>query len=240
MSKIIRIVLFLISLTALGSTQVPRSFLKLETGVSGGIVFHRDTALLIVPNGAGQAIIWLEDHGHFRRGRLTDYPALTAQIADVYRLRAYEPSFDLVDPYGERTALHAHDGSLCFSYSPQRGCDSSGERVPAPSERERARFRQVCARLQKLEAQATIPVTEEQFREAEQAIGAGVSARDEVRELIEAPIATDWFGTWQGRGHSRGGQGYGGAGSGRRLDFQSHRGPSGIVDLPPDEEDRAL
>lgn len=66
--------------------------MKLETGVSGGIVFHRDTALLILP-------------------------------------------------------------------------DST-----APSECERARFRQACAKLQKLEAQATIPVTEKQFREAERAI----------------------------------------------------------------------
>ena len=178
MSKIIRIVLFLISLSGLGYTQVPRSFLKLETGVSGGIVFHRDSALLIVPDSAGQATIWLEDHGQFRRGLLPDYSELAAQIGDVYRLRAYEPSFEMADPYGERTALHAHDGGLCFCYSPQRGCDSSGERAPAPSEGERDRFRQICARLQKVEAQATSPATEQQFREAEQAIGQGHQFRD--------------------------------------------------------------
>lgn len=46
---------------AQGCYLKPRPFLKLETGVSGGIALRRDTVLLVIPDEQGRAAVWLDD-----------------------------------------------------------------------------------------------------------------------------------------------------------------------------------
>lgn len=169
-----RNLLLLLSLMGMAWAQEcsvkPRSFLKVETGVSGGIAFRRDTALLILPDEQGGATVWFEDHGKVRTGVLKDYPALAAEVASVYELKSYEPFMGHLDPYGLRSSIHAHEGRRCYSYSPQRDCSVGGEQLALPSEAELTRFREVCARIRQVEKLATTPATREQFQAAEQVL----------------------------------------------------------------------
>ena len=168
---------FLLGLSLLGMSWAQsqcylqaRPFLKVETGVSGGIAFHRDSVLLVIPDDNGGAAVWLEEHGQVHKGVLKDYQALAAEVASVYELKAYEPSMDHLDPYALRSSIHAHDGTHCFSYSPQRDCSVRGDRQAPPSEAELSRFREILGRIRQVEKLATTPATAEQFQAAEQVL----------------------------------------------------------------------
>jgi hypothetical protein len=149
-----------------------RPFLKMETGVQGGIAFSRASELLVIPDGSGGAAVWLEEHSQYHRGQVADYAALAAELdaLGVYELKNYEPSMEQLDPYGAgSTAIHVHDGKRCFAYSPQRDCNvlGKGER---PSEAERKRFAAIVQRLHELEKLANSSATREQFQAAEQSL----------------------------------------------------------------------
>ncbi|MFN8609784.1 MAG: hypothetical protein U0931_19750 [Vulcanimicrobiota bacterium] len=150
----------------------PAPFLKLETGVHGGIAFSRASELLIIPDGSGGATVWLEEGSKYHKGTLTEYAALASELNSLglYALKNYEPSMSALDPYqAGSTALHAHDGSRCFAYSPQRDCSVMGK-GEVPSEAERQRFAAVVERLRRVEKLATSPVGREQFQAAEQSL----------------------------------------------------------------------
>lgn len=144
-------------------------FLKMETGVQGGIAFSRSSELLIIPDGSNGAAVWVEEHSKYRRGQLADFSSLAAELdaLGVYQLKSYEPSMEHLDPYQSgSSSLHAHDGNRCFSYSPQRDCSVMGK-GEMPSEAERKRFAAVLARLREVEKLATSPASREQFQAAE-------------------------------------------------------------------------
>jgi hypothetical protein len=166
----------LLSLLLLGTTWAegchlkPGSFFKMETGVTGGIYFHRDSMLLVVPNSQGGAEVWLEEAGKVRKGVIQDVSGLAADLSSVYALQAYEPSIGNLDPYGLRSSLHAHDGKRCFAYSPQRDCSVDGQKQATPSQAELTRFRELCARLHKVESAATTPASQEELQAAERVL----------------------------------------------------------------------
>ncbi|MBS2040102.1 hypothetical protein JST97_34260 [bacterium] len=148
------------------------SFFKLETGVQGGIAFSRSSEVLVIPDSSGSATVWVEEGSKYRKGSLSDYPALEAELDSlgIYTLKNYEPSMSALDPYGAgSSALHAHDGNRCFSYSPQRDCSVMGK-GELPPEAERKRFRAIVERLQAVGKRANSSVSREQFQAAEQSL----------------------------------------------------------------------
>lgn len=149
-----------------------QAFLKMETGVHGGIAFSRSSGLLVIPDGSGGATVWSEQGSKYRKGTLPDYAELASELdrLGLYSLKDYQPSMGALDPYASgATAIHAHDGNRCFSYSPQRDCMVTGK-GEVPSEAERKRFAAIVERLVKVTQQATSPVSREQFEAAEQAL----------------------------------------------------------------------